>query len=110
MSHFRLVTQNLLASAAQAVSGVPSGQTILDLSSLINTVCFSGGIQVLGDREQWRAYADQSPLIGALMSEGLINVNQLEEGTLGTPTLRLRCHLTGKNPYRPTPRWREKCV
>lgn len=93
MSYNRLITQNLLASAAQAVSGVATRTAVEDLASLISTIALYDGLVVLGSAEIWNDYAQQSPLIGTLMSANLLEVRTLDDATVKRVVEVSRFHL-----------------
>lgn len=93
MSSYRLVTQNLIASAAQAVSGTPTRTAVEDLASLINTVSMYDGLVVLGDPEIWAEYARQSPLVEYLASSKLLNIRRLDDSTIHRVARLSRLHL-----------------
>lgn len=89
----RLVTQNLLASAAQAVSGTPNRASVEDLASVINTVALYEGLVVLGDPGIWKEYARQSPFINALCQAQLLKVTELDDKTVRLVAQKSRAHL-----------------
>jgi hypothetical protein len=93
MGLFRLITQNLLASAAQAISGTPTRTAVEDLASVINTVAMYDGLVVLGAPEVWAEYAKQSQLIEYLTASELLHVRRLDEATIQQVAKVSRLHL-----------------
>ncbi len=90
----RVVSQNLLVSAAQAenTESVDSN-SIRDLASLINLAVLNDDLFVLGRATDYHIYGPTSDIISFLVSEKILRTESMDEAQIAATTISAKRHL-----------------